>query len=562
MIRKTFCLPALVWTTFFSVASAEFSMCQTCRWTTIDAQGNPTARHENAFLEYKGKFYLIGGRGVNPVDVFDPKTNTWTALGKTPIDMHHFQPVVYGDAIYVVGAMQGKYPVETPLEHVWIYYPEEDRWEQGPEIPENRRRGGGGVVVFDDKIYLSCGIEFGHTSGTNNYFDCFDPETGEWEVLTKAPHIRDHFYAVVANGKLYNIGGRNTSYHTPERFGAFFDQTVPHVDVYDFEKGKWHTEEETLPYPTAAGGVVHKDDAILYFGGEAAWKSAYNQTQKMDLDTHRWSLLAPLVRGRHGTGAILWEDKIYVAAGSPKRGGGNLSSIEVFSEDHDWKSLFNGENLDGWSVKCTAEDKGNDFWTVKDGVIHCDSMESEGHSHVWLQSDEEFSDFVLRLKFQSFPEMRGNSGVQVRSRYNEDQEITYRGEKRLGWLNGPQVDVNPNAPFRNGFIYDETWGNKRWINPSLPNAKIDEATHKPKRIVHYFHNEGPGWNDLVIRCEGTRIQTWVNGELVSDYDGSGILDDENHKARRVGMFGHIALQVHTNSRNLIRYKDIEIRELD
>lgn len=37
---------------------------------------------------------------------------------------------------------------------------------KGPVIPEGRRRGGAGVVLFNDKIYIAYGIEYGHTSGT------------------------------------------------------------------------------------------------------------------------------------------------------------------------------------------------------------------------------------------------------------------------------------------------------------------------------------------------------------------------------------------------------------
>lgn len=318
-----------------SVVVAQDNLLSDYRWETIDATGDVTGRHENAFVEYKGKFYLIGGRGINPVNVFDPETNSWEVKSKSPMQIHHFQAVVYRDAIYIMGAMSGGYPGEKPLANIWIYYPEADEWEKGPEIPENRRRGGAGTVAYNGKIYMVCGIEYGHTSGTNNYFDSFDPETGEWEVLTKAPHIRDHFPAIVVDDKLYCIGGRNTSIHYPDNFGAFFNATVPEIDVYDFKEKKWHTLPETLPVPTAAGGAVNIGSNILYMGGEGSQKQAYNQTQCLDIFTGQWSQLSPMVTGRHGTSAINYEGKIYKAAGSPNKGGGNLTSIEVFSMDNE-----------------------------------------------------------------------------------------------------------------------------------------------------------------------------------------------------------------------------------
>lgn len=521
------------------------------RWTSIETSGEVKARHENAFIEYKDKFYLIGGRGINPVNVFDPESSSWETLGKSPMEIHHFQAVVYGDAIYLVGAMTGAYPKELPLEHIWIYYPEKDSWEKGAEIPEDRRRGGAGAVIHNDKIYMACGIEYGHTSGTNNYFDSYDLKTGEWKILTKAPHVRDHFPAIVVDNKLYCVGGRNTSVHYEDNFGAFFGATVPWVDVYDFETEKWSSLKEPLPYPTAAGGLVEINKNLIYMGGEGSFPMAYNQTQCLRLESGQWSQLASLSTGRHGSGAILHKGKVYIAAGSPNKGGGNLNTIEVFSAEHQWKSLFNGEDLDGWSVKCIPEDRDKDFWSVDKGSLLANSLGYKGHDYIWLQSEKEYADFELRLKYQPSRESPGNAGVQIRSRYDESE----------GWLNGPQVDIHPPGPWRTGYVYDETRGHQRWINPSLENWVIDSATYAPKKVVQYYADQGPGWNDLTIICRGSHIKTIVNNYMVSDYDGSGVLDDEAHQKFDVGLKGYILFQIHKNDETKIRYKDIEIREL-
>ncbi len=279
-----------------------------------------------------GKGYLMGGRGVKPVEVFDPETMSWRQLGATPLEMHHFQPVPYGESIYVMTAMTGKYPNETPLETAYIYDPATDSWRQGAEIPPERRRGGAGTAVYEGKIYLACGIVDGHTSGTVAWFDEFDPATGEWRVLPDAPRVRDHFSAVVSEGRLYLVGGRDTSYHEPGHFTAFFGTVIPEVDVYDFATGEWTTLPGKLPVPTAAGGLVESGGAIYYFGGETAQDLAHSETQQLDPETGEWSLIAPLQRGRHGGGAAVLDGRIYVAAGSGGRGGGpELSSTEVFT---------------------------------------------------------------------------------------------------------------------------------------------------------------------------------------------------------------------------------------
>ncbi|MEX2428825.1 MAG: DUF1080 domain-containing protein [Bacteroidales bacterium] len=78
----------------FGVKSQQVSLSE-FRWNPIDAEGEVTARHENAFIEYKDKFYLIGGRGIHPVNVFDPETNSWETKGKSPMEIHHFQPLAF-----------------------------------------------------------------------------------------------------------------------------------------------------------------------------------------------------------------------------------------------------------------------------------------------------------------------------------------------------------------------------------------------------------------------------------------------------------------------------------
>jgi N-acetylneuraminic acid mutarotase len=302
------------------------------KWTTVECTGSPTARHEDSVVTVNGKLYLLGGRGIKPVEEFDPATKTWRQLGPTPLEIHHFQPVVYKGLVYVMSAMTGEYPKELPLDHIYVFDPKQDSWTKGPEIPKHRRRGSTGTVVYQDKIYLAAGITFGHTSGTNAWFDEFDPATGQWRELADAPTIRDHFPAVLVGDKMYLIGGRNTSYHEDGKFTAFFGATTPEVDVYDFTAGKWETLAAPLPVPTAAGGLVELGGKIFYMGGETAQDLAHAETQRLDPKTGEWTMMAPLERGRHGTGAVVIGDKIYTAAGSGGRGGGpELALTEVFT---------------------------------------------------------------------------------------------------------------------------------------------------------------------------------------------------------------------------------------
>jgi hypothetical protein len=221
----------------------------------------------------------------------------------------------------------------------------------------------------------------------------------------------------------------------------------------------------------------------------------------------------------------------------------------------EWIHLFNGKDLDGWRVESTPKDRGKVFWKVVDGAIECDSLGRTDHDYVWLVTEREFGDFELKVQFQAFRESPGNSGIQVRSRFDGSPDAISGG-----WMDGPQVDIHPPDPWRTGLIYDETREERRWIHPSLPDWNIDRA-QGPEKVVFFFAEQEPGWNDLRIICDGLRIQTYLNGLRVADFDGSGILDSESHLRRRVGLSGHIALQLHSRDELKIRFRDLRLRPL-
>lgn len=196
------------------------------------------------------------------------------------------------------------------------------------------------------------------------------------------------------------------------------------------------------------------------------------------------------------------------------------------------------------------EDAGQGLWKAEDGAITCDSRGRPGHDYVWLVSGGEFADFELRLQVRSFRGVPGNSGIQVRSRYDQT----------AWWLDGPQIDVHPPAPWRTGLIYDETRGVQRWIHPSLPDSTISDA-HAPAHWGWRHADEGSGWNGIDILCRGTGIRATVNGHVISNEDFAGLLDDANHRARNAGLRGHIALQLHRKDELYIQFRKIEVRVL-
>ncbi len=176
------------------------------------------------------------------------------------------------------------------------------------------------------------------------------------------------------------------------------------------------------------------------------------------------------------------------------------------------KSLFNGENLDGWTVY------GTELWYVEEGVLVCES--GPDNEYGYLGTDAHYKDFELTLEFKQ--EANGNSGVFIRS--------TVEGTKVSGW----QVEVAP--PGKNtGGVY-ESYG-RGWL--IKPDPEKDKALKMGE------------WNQMKIRVVGDTITSWLNGtEMIS-------LTDEKIGAGE----GGIALQIHDGGGIKVNWRNLQLTEL-
>ena len=216
------------------------------RWDVLEVVGQHIPRFESGYIKVGERFYLVGGRQApQPVEVFDVATRTWKAGAVSPVTMHHFQPVVYDGKIYVLGALTGSGRGEPPLPDVYIYDPAADRWEKGPGDPggSSQRRRRSGRARWAD-------LPGGWTSAWP--LEWARPMVGfvqsshrRMAQASDAPRPRDHFQAVVQDGKMYAAGGRRSAAAS----GHALDLTIPEVDVYDFAAGRWSTLPATANIP-------------------------------------------------------------------------------------------------------------------------------------------------------------------------------------------------------------------------------------------------------------------------------------------------------------------------
>ncbi|GAB0494904.1 hypothetical protein MMPV_006201 [Pyropia vietnamensis] len=317
-------------------------------WTLVEpAAGEPAARHESCFVNYRNRFVQIGGRGARPISIYNPSTRVWTSVWPQggPGEIHHMQcvtvPAATGDGvrIAVVGAWTGPYPTESTVPHIWYYEPDAGpagTWTRGAFIPEDVQRGAGGVVVSPDGklLYLIAGNMGGHGLGSasSSRADMLDLTTGNWTRLPNAPHARDHFHAVLVDDEIVVAGGRNGG------VADFWNANLRQVDVFRTTDASWRTLQRGGLDVARGGAVVGSipgSKRLVLAGGEGGGR-VWAPTEVLDMENERW-VAAPgggMVVARHGTQAVACGGGLWVAGGSGAQGGApELTSMEVWTPD-------------------------------------------------------------------------------------------------------------------------------------------------------------------------------------------------------------------------------------
>jgi putative membrane-bound dehydrogenase-like protein len=169
------------------------------------------------------------------------------------------------------------------------------------------------------------------------------------------------------------------------------------------------------------------------------------------------------------------------------------------------KDFFNGKDLTGW-------DGDPKLWRVEEGEIVGKSPGLKRNE--FLRSHMLAGDFKLSVQVKLTPN-KENSGIQFRSEVLPNGDVKgYQADIGAGWW---------------GKLYEEHGRGLLWSKSGETFVKMD------------------GWNRYEIEANGSKIRTWINGQLCVD------LDDPSG-ARR----GIFALQLHSGGPLEVRFKDLRL----
>jgi Domain of Unknown Function (DUF1080)/Protein kinase domain len=189
--------------------------------------------------------------------------------------------------------------------------------------------------------------------------------------------------------------------------------------------------------------------------------------------------------------------------------------------DPSYRPLFNGKNLDGWTVH---QGKASENWGVENGLLF-----TRGIDRGWLTTDRIFSDFELHLEYRTTA--KANSGVAIRAPLEGDLTFT-----------GMEIQILDDSGYKK-INRAETTGSLFGLVPG-----VRPAPTKPLGE----------WNLMHITARGHEVAVELNGSKVLDADLKRYKDQVAIYPGVVRTRGHIGLQSNSNR---VDFRDIAVKSL-
>jgi hypothetical protein len=198
----------------------------------------------------------------------------------------------------------------------------------------------------------------------------------------------------------------------------------------------------------------------------------------------------------------------------------SLGCSESVKDNTPWVPLFDGETLNGWTIK-----GGEAHYEVRDEIIVGSTVHDTPNT--FLTTEKMYGDFILELDYKVDSTM--NSGIQIRS-----NSFPYY---RNGRVHGYQIEIDPSDRAWSAGIYDEA--RRGWLCTMDNNPEAQKA---------FKQND---WNHYRIEALGDTLKTWIN-----DIPAAYLIDDKTAS-------GFIGLQVHSIGEDQkagteIQWKNIKI----
>ena len=309
-------------------------------------------RSNFACSELDGKIYVFGGFGsiqtlnkrkggatnsniINKAEVFDPKSNTWTALPDMEYRRRGCTSSVVGSNIYITGGVGPNNSNSLPIETVEVFDTIANIWMCDKLRPNNMKSPTmkHASISVGAKIYV-----FGGERGDiiSDRTEVLDTATGEWTFLNSMNLGRSEFAYTIVDKKIYIMGGlgaiRKRCVHDP--YYKYLDS----MEIYNIEEDIWQISPVKMNNRRAGCSAVYFASAssIIVLGGHDYETKHVEAIETFDLvHQMKWhgSLIHPFENPRYDFYALLYHNTLMVMGGTKTtslgRSRSNLSFLHT-----------------------------------------------------------------------------------------------------------------------------------------------------------------------------------------------------------------------------------------
>lgn len=246
------------------------------------------------------------------------------------------------DKIYIIG---GTNRSGDTLGLVEEYDPLRNLWSNKAQIPT--KRASAAAVVVDGYIYVMGGRD-GNTVLASA--ERYDSSTNSWSKTAAMPTARWFLMAAEVGGKIYAIGG----------IAGTGDQRqdLDVVEVYDPASDMW-TVLDPMPTPRSNAGVAILGESIFIIGGRTR-QGASARVDIYDLANNKWLTAPSLNQPITSLAVCVFENKIYTIGGA--QGGTVLSSSRVY--DPQTETWTSGPDLSQPLMSAVCEVVGDGMYVI------------------------------------------------------------------------------------------------------------------------------------------------------------------------------------------------------
>lgn len=240
----------------------------------------------------------------------------------------------------------------------------------------------------------------------------------------------------------------------------------------------------------------------------------YYEIRRVSAEAERARIEAEMARNNgksSGSPSLTTPAPSVASRGTPNSSSSPSTSappVDQPTPRRDSMALFNGRDLDGWSMvanRSTKEKTRNTWAADPDRRV----LYSRGGDFQDLQFNREFRNFVLKLEWRFTPGGfigANGSGVIIRARGLDDSEFNPRGiEVDFRMQKASKEGIGPGCFLAYGTHLANHWGKADGVKD-----RHLGCLREPVMLA-----EGK-WNSCEVSCQGDRIQVWMNGVLVNE----------------------------------------------